>query len=61
MRDDNTEPRDNQQIAGDRQYSEIEMSQREAAAMVNRAPEEEPDSPYHVPPRGDRATDDPDD
>jgi hypothetical protein len=61
MRDDNTEPRDNQQIADDNQQSEIDITQREAETISNRAPEEEPDSPYHVPPRGDRAGDVPED
>jgi hypothetical protein len=61
MRDDNTEPRDNQQIADDSQQSEVDMAQRQAAEIGGRAPEEEPDSPYHVPPRGDRETDEPED
>jgi hypothetical protein len=61
MRDDNTEPKDNQQIADDNQQSEIDMTQRDAETISNRAPEEEPDSPYHVPPRGDRASDVPED
>ena len=59
MRDDNTEPRDNQQITDDSQQSEIDMAQREAEDFSNRAPEEEPDSPYHVPSRGDRQSDEP--
>ena len=59
MRDDNTEPRDNQQIADDSQQSDIDMTQRDAEEISNRAPEEELDSPYHVPARGDRAKDEP--
>jgi hypothetical protein len=59
MRDDNTEPRDNQQIADDSQQSEIDMTQRTAEDIANRAPEEETDSPDTVPPRGDRAGDEP--
>ncbi len=57
MRDDNTEPRDNQQIADDNQQAEIDITQKTAERMSNRSPEEEPDSPYHVPPHGDRAGD----
>ena len=57
MRDDNTEPRDNQQIADDSQQSEIDITQRKAEDISSRAPEEEADSPYHVPARGDRAGD----
>jgi hypothetical protein len=44
MRDDNTEPRDNQQIADDSQQSEIDMTQREAEEISGRAPEDEPDT-----------------
>ena len=43
MRDDNTEPRDNQQIADDNQQSEIDITQRTAESAANRALEE-PDS-----------------
>jgi hypothetical protein len=57
MRDDNTEPRDNQQIADDSQQSEIDMTQREAEDISSRAPEEEDDSPSPVPPVRDRASD----
>jgi hypothetical protein len=44
MRDDNTEPRDNQQIADDNQQSEIDIAQKTAESVANRALEEEPDS-----------------
>jgi hypothetical protein len=44
MRDDNTEPRDNQQIADDNQQSEIDITQRTAENLANRALEDEPDS-----------------
>ena len=44
MRDDNTEPRDNQQIADDNQQSEIDITQRTAESRANRALEEESDS-----------------
>jgi hypothetical protein len=47
MRDDNTEPRDNQQIADDNQQSEIDITQRTAESAANRALEEEPESPPH--------------
>ena len=59
MRDDNTEPRDNQQTADDSQQSEIDMTQRTAEDVANRAPKEETDSPYKAPLRGDRAGDEP--
>ena len=45
MRDDNTEPRDNQQIADDNQQSEIDITQKTAAGIANRAPEAEPETP----------------
>ena len=61
MRDDNTGPRDNQQIADDSQQSQIDMTQREAEEISDRAPEEEADSPDHVPVHGDRAGDAPED
>jgi hypothetical protein len=44
MRDDNTEPRDNQQIADDNQQSEIDITQRTAETVANRALDEESDS-----------------
>ena len=56
MRDDNTEPRDNQQIADDSQQEEIDLAQREAEEIANRPPEDEPDAPNRVPPGGDRAS-----
>jgi hypothetical protein len=43
MRDDNTEPRDNQQIADDNQQSEIDITQRTAESAANRALEESAD------------------
>jgi hypothetical protein len=59
MRDDNTEPRDNQQIADDSQQSEIDITQRTAEDIADGAPEEEADSPARRPARGDRAGDEP--
>jgi len=43
MRDDNTDPRDNQQIADDNQQSEIDITQKTAESAANRSLEEEPD------------------
>jgi hypothetical protein len=43
MRDDNTEPRDNQQIADDNQQSEIDIAQKTAENVASRALEAEPD------------------
>jgi hypothetical protein len=57
MRDHNTEPRDNQQIADDGQQSEIDITQRIAEDISSRTPAEEADRPSHVPARGDRAGD----
>jgi hypothetical protein len=56
MRDDNTEPRDNQQIADDNQQSEIDITQKIAESVANRAPEAEPERP----PRN-RTNDEPED
>jgi hypothetical protein len=59
MRDDNTEPRDNQQIADDSQQSEIDITQRNAEDITSRAAEEEADTPDRRPTGGDRAVDEP--
>ena len=61
MRDDKTEPRDNQQIADDNQQSEVDVTQRQAEEMSGRTAEDEPDNSSHVPSRGDRASDEPED
>jgi hypothetical protein len=61
MREDNTEPRDNQQIADDSQQSEIDITQRTAENIANGAPEQEVDGRYQVPPRGGRTGDGPTD
>jgi hypothetical protein len=45
MRDDNTEPRDNQQIADDNQQSEIDITQKTAESIANRTSEEDLESP----------------
>jgi hypothetical protein len=57
MRDDNTEPRDNQQIADDNQQSEIDITQRTAESVANRALEEERDRADEVAPLADRTGD----
>jgi hypothetical protein len=57
MRDDNTEPRDNQQIADDNQQSEIDITQRTAETLANRALDEEQDSADNVAPPDDRTGD----
>ena len=59
MRDDNTEPRDNQQMADDSEQSEIDLTRKEAEEISGWAPEEEPHSPYQVRPTGNRARDEP--
>ena len=41
MRDDNTEPRDNQQIADDNQQSGVASSRDVEDALENRAPDED--------------------
>lgn len=43
MRDDNTEPRDNQQIADDSQQSDIDMTQRKAEEIGNSGADDESD------------------
>ena len=57
MRDDNTEPRDNQQIADDNQQEEIDITQRTAESLANRALEEEPDATDDVAPPDARSGD----
>jgi hypothetical protein len=57
MRDDNTEPRDNQQIADDNQQSEIDITQRTAESVANQALAEEQDGADDVAPPDDRTGD----
>jgi hypothetical protein len=61
MRDYDTPPRDNQQIADDSEQSDIVNTQDIAAGISNRGPEEEKENQRRVPARGAGKMEEPED